>query len=223
MAEQPESPDTHLDAPTPSDIESLELFRRSPHPYLRHRDEIRKNSSEDVPLQISSRARRRPLKRTLSDANGDNSLSTPLQSQSQSPSESGTEADDEGYNLVKALPAPPLRPHKGLREPPGKGQGATSPLLTPTQIDDEGRKFSEEYFSVNKKGKRKDTSYIDDEAIAARQKYRKRRRMELIRRATEVALLAGIGALTVSGCGCWGIVLGWHRGMTVQHIHLASV
>lgn len=213
MAEEADDSNAQLDAPTTSEIETLELFRRSPHPYLRHKDEIRKPSPDRSQFRSASRNPTYPINGTISGAGRRKHRETPSQSQSQSPSESGTEADDEGYSFVKALPPPPLRPHKGLREQEGSGQGAQSPLLTPTQIDDEGRKFSEEYFNSNKKGKRKgDVSYTDDEAQAARQKYRKRRRMELIRRATEVSLLTVIGILTVSGCGCWGEILGWHRG-----------
>lgn len=85
--------------------------------------------------------------------------------------------------------------------------------MTPTQIDDEGRRFSDEYFTEKKKGTRRgEASFPDDEARAARQKYLKRRRNELIRRTTETALLAGIGFLAVSGCNCWEKLLGWHRG-----------
>jgi hypothetical protein len=138
---------------------------------------------------------------------------------SQSPSESGTEADDEGCSLVKALPAPPLRPHKGLREPRASGTEAwTSPLLTPTQIDDEGRKFSEAYFTRTSKARRKgDTYHSDEEARLAKQKYLQRRRNELVRRTTETALLAGIAILAVRGCDCWGKLLEWHRGQSASH------
>lgn len=199
------------DVPTPADIEHLELFRRSPHPYLRHKDQIRRPSPD------RSRAASPPpptpprsSDRIISDEDGRKRR----KAGSQSPSESGTEADDEGYSFVKALPAPPLRPHKGLRDTRGAERGDwASPLLTPTQIDDEGRKLSEGYFEDRKKGTRRGyTSFTDDEARAARQKYRKRRRNELVRRTTETALLAGIGALAVQGCGCWGELLGWHRG-----------
>jgi hypothetical protein len=146
MSPESEPPDARLDAPTSSDVESLELFRRSPHPYLRRKDEIRKPSPDRLaPSSRAARNRPTPLNRATSDADGRKRRKT--SSRSQSPSESGTEADDEGYSFVKALPPPPLRPHKGLRESEGLGQGALSPLLTPTQIDDEGRKFSDGYFS----------------------------------------------------------------------------
>jgi hypothetical protein len=212
MSQESEPSDARLDAPTSSDIEALELFRRSPHPYLRHKDEIRKPSPER--LASSSRATRNrpnPPSRTISDADGRKRRKT--SSRSQSPSESGTEADDEGYSFVRALPPPPLRPHKGLRDTEGSVQGALSPLLTPTQIDDEGRKFSDGYFNGKKRGNRKgEPSFTDEEARSARQKYLKRRRNELVRRTTETALLAGIGILAVTGCNCWQQLLVWHRG-----------
>lgn len=212
MLQEPEPPDARLDAPTTSEIEALELFRRSPHPYLRHKDQIRK-PSPDRALQPNGATRRRPSPkhRIISDADGRKRRKT--SSQSQSPSESGTEADDEGYSFVKALPPPPLRPHKGLREATNSGQGELSPLLTPTQIDDEGRKYSEEYFAEKKKrGRRGEPSLTDEEARVARQKYLQRRRMELVRRTTETAELIAIGILAVSGCNCWEQLLGWHRG-----------
>jgi hypothetical protein len=208
MPQEPDPPDAPLDAPTPSDMETLELFRRSPHPYLRHEDEIWKPSLE---RSASSRLRPSPPNRTISDADGRKRRKT--SSQSQSPSESGTEADDEGYSFVKALPPPPLRPHKGLRVTGGAGQGALSPLLTPTQIDDEGRRFSDGYFNEKKRRSRKgEPSFTDEEARIARQKYLKRRRNELFRRTTETALLVVIGVLAVSGCNCWTQLLAWHRG-----------
>lgn len=211
MSQPEESLDVYSDAPATSDIEHLELFRRSPHPYLRHKDQIRRPSPDrSRPASPPSPTPPRSSDRTISDEDGRKRRKTA----SQSPSASGTEADDEGYNFIKALPAPPLRPHKGLRDAQGVERGDwASPLLTPTQIDDEGRKLSEGYFDDNKKGTRKvNTSFTDDEARAARQKYLRRRRNELVRRTTETALLAGIGLLAVRGCGCWDELLGWHRG-----------
>lgn len=191
------------DAPTPAEIQDLELFRRSPHPYLRHKDQICRHT----PHASKPPSPRRPSDHTISDDDGRKRRKTT----SQSPSESGTEADDEGYSFVKALPAPPLRPHKGLRDAAGEW---ASPLLTPTQIDDEGRKISEGYFDDVKKGLGRAGARVadDDGARAARLKYQKRRRNELVRRTTETALLAGISVLAVRGCGCWGELLGWHKG-----------
>lgn len=215
MAQDGEPPDAHGDGLALDQIEALELFRRSPHPYLRHGDEIRRHSlnrATDSPSQSPT-----PLRSTdgtISDEDGRKRRKT-----SQSPSESGTEADDEGYSFVKALPAPPLRLHKGLREPRGSGkEDWTSPLLTPTQIDDDAKKFSEDFFEDSKKRPRRgEASFTDEEANAARQKYRKRRRNELVRRTTETALLAGMSLLTVQGCSCWEKLLGWHRAELATH------
>ncbi|KAG9196718.1 serine/threonine-protein kinase ULK2 [Alternaria panax] len=138
---------------------------------------------------------------------------------SHSPSESGTEADDEGCSLVKALPAPPLRPRKGLRDSRALGtEQSPSPLLTPTQIDDEGRKLDEAYFARTHTTRRNgDTAHGDDAARAARQRYLQRRHHELVRRTTETALLAGIAVLAVGGCDCWGKLLAWHRAELLTH------
>ncbi|KAF1845556.1 uncharacterized protein K460DRAFT_405810 [Cucurbitaria berberidis CBS 394.84] len=215
MLHDAEPPDPQADAPSLADVEALELFRRSPHPYLRHKDEIRRPSPDRLSASgPRSRTRLRPSDRTISDVDG-----RKRRRASQSPSESGTEADDEGYNFIKALPAPPLRPHKGLRDTRGSGKEEwASPLLTPTQIDDEGRKLLEGYFNDIKKGPRRgEASLTDDEATAARQKYHKRRRNELVRRTTETALLAGTSVLAVQGCGCWGQLLDWHRVELVTH------
>lgn len=208
-------PESQLEAPATSDMEALELFRRSPHPYHRRQHELQ--TSQPSPLSSSN-----ALPRTA----GPPSHGIPSDEEekkwrriSQSPSESGTEADDEGYGFVKALPAPPLRPRKGLRDVKGSGlDGDATPLLTPSQVDEEGRKLSMEYFQPRKEGSRtREPSPTDDEAKAARQKYLKRRRNEVVRRTTETALLGLIGLLAVGGCHCWEKLLHWHRGMQMLY------
>ena len=205
-----EPPDPPADAPTSADVDNLELFRRSPHPYIRHEDEIWKyESPPSNPSSPQSHTPPRPSDHIISDEDGRKRRKTA----SQSPSESGTEADDEGCNFVKALPAPPLRPHKGLRDTQNAGKGDASPLLTPTQIDEDGRRLSEGFFKDRKKRPRRaESSLSADEAKVARQRYLKRRRNELVRRTTETALLAGISLLAVQGCECWIKMLAWHRG-----------
>ncbi|KAF1836746.1 hypothetical protein BDW02DRAFT_587126 [Decorospora gaudefroyi] len=191
-------------------MEALQLFRRSPHPYLRHHDEIRRQS----PAPTHGAARRRPA----DDASSDKDV---MDRRTQSPSESGTEADDEGCSFVRALPAPPLRPHKGLRDSWSSGPEAwASPLLTPTQIDDEGKRFAEAYANGDSKGKR--TEDADDTARAAKQRYMQRRRNELLRRTTETALLACIGILAVRACGCWDKLLSWHRVELLTHLAVTA-
>jgi hypothetical protein len=211
MGTDTESANAQLDTPATAEIENLELFRRSPHPYHRRR------SGKTSPLPSAgsssshlSHAVLDPSDRTISDEDGRKRRET-----SQSPSESGTEADDEGYSFIKALPAPPIRPRKGLRDLRGSGiDGSASPLLTPSQVDEEGRRFSAEYFKDGRTGERGTGKLLlaNDEARKARLKYLKRRRNEMIRRTTETALLGGIGVLAVRGCCCWGSLLEWHQG-----------
>ncbi|KAI4909701.1 uncharacterized protein J4E92_010619 [Alternaria infectoria] len=193
------NPDADADALALDDTVELEQFRRSPHPYLRHGDQTQRQSpgpTHRAPRPSQSRPSSEPPGKTMHDKDG----RTRRKRTPHSPSESGTEADDEGYSLVKALPAPPLRPHKGLRESRTSGPDEwASPLLTPTQIDDEGRKLFEGYFARTNRTRRKGDAYQsdDDEARRAKQKYLQRRRNELVRRTTETALLAGIATLAV--------------------------
>lgn len=218
MVPEPEPPDTHLESRSTSEIEALELYRRSPHPYHRQKHELRSlaeasaSSSNDF-LSL----RLRPPGQAVFDEDGRTRGKL-----SQSPSDSGTEADDEGYGFIKALPAPPLRPHKGLRVARGTIGDAT-PLLTPSQVDEEGRKVSE-YFKPRREGTRSaDSSPTDAEARVAREKYLRRRRNEVIRRTTETVLLAAISVLAVTGCSCWEKLLLWHRGWsTRQTLALAN-
>ena len=205
--------DAHSDVPASPSVESLDSFRRSPNPYSLHRDNLhRTGSPSEAPTQNPSVTRSPPC--CSNSATSDNEGGNNGKRGWQSPSESGTEADDEGYTFVKALPAPPLRPHKGLRNRNGMGQDElSSPLLTPTQVDDEDRKYTDSYMKVDSGTlQRKGASPGNEEARLARKKYLKRRRNEVVRRVTETALLACIGILAVSGCGCWGSLLEWHRG-----------
>jgi|ERR1700761_1165023 len=112
-----------------------------------------------------------------------------------SPSESGTEADDEGYGLViKALPAPPFKPRKGLRrKSTGDGEDA-SPPLTPTRLDNEVLRLSD--VGIHEPGI-KDPAPDTQESQPARSKGVRRRRAEILRRLTEGALLAISGALVL--------------------------
>jgi hypothetical protein len=138
-----------------------------------------------------------------------------------SPSESGTEADDEGYGFIKALPAPPLRPRKGLRDVRGTGAGATaSPPLTPSALDEDSQRFMSIDSAASSKQGDKGRNTTDEEARAARAKFVKRRRAELIRRTSELALLLAIGMLAVREGHVWIAMRQWHRGTLSQHTQL---
>lgn len=53
--------------------------------------------------------------------------------------ESGSEADDEGFTFLKALPPPPVRQRKGLRS---KIDEDISPLLTPSRSEERTRSWA---------------------------------------------------------------------------------
>lgn len=127
---------------------------------------------------------------------------------STTPSDSGSEADDESGPLLKSLPAPPLRLRKGLKNE--AAIGTPSPLLTPSYLDDEKRR---EFFEASFKRRASLQSHTstDEETLTVRDKFRKRRRAELIRRLTETILLLSIGSVA-----CWKTLLlplrkGMHR------------
>ena len=104
-----------------------------------------------------------------------------------SPSDSGTEADDEKGAFLTGLPAPPLRPRKGLKE----GYGTSSPLLTPSYLDDANRKAGFDADQRRRAGVQGPTS-TDDETTKLRDKFTGKRRAEMIRRITETSLLCVI-------------------------------
>lgn len=214
----PEPSDEQGDA---SDVDALGFLRRSPHPYHRRQAELRslnqssESSSNDFiqPSALTSSKSGSDRDRTISN---DDDARTRRKS-SRTPSDSGTEADDEGYSFVRALPAPPIRPRKGLRDLRGSGfDGGVSPLLTPSQVDEERRKLSAEYFKLSKE-EFDGPSPTDEEARTARQKYLKRRRAELIRRTTETGLLVVTGLMVINGCSSWKKILQWHREL-LSHI-----
>jgi len=122
-------------------------------------------------------------------------------------SESGTEADDERPSqYLKALPPPSARLTKGLRQ----ADGTPSPLLTPSQLDNQG---TEGYF--DRKPTQTPTEHAEEnELLIARRLYEKRTRAERIRRISEGALLAVIGLIIVLAPSVRHALWNWHRGLS---------
>ncbi|KAJ9656854.1 dolichol kinase [Coniosporium apollinis] len=203
-----------------SEQDALRFFTRSPHPYHRHRvnkstdkptsDELSRHN--DTPPAASSPSQSDPEVPVAAQGNGKS-----RRNDSATPSESGTEADDEGYGFIKALPAPPIKPRKGLRDIRGANlDGTPSPLLTPSQLDNQGRNFSQDFLRAIKKSET--IALSDDEARAARAKYIKRRRAEVVRRLSEIALLGTIGGLILSDETVWRSSARWHRALIAHGI-----
>lgn len=109
-----------------------------------------------------------------------------------SQSDSGTEADDESGPILKSLPAPPFKLRKGLKD--DSKVGSSSPLLTPSYLDDVARKEVLET-QFKRRGSAQSHASTDEEKVQIRTKFIKRRRAELLRRTTETLLLFTVGCL----------------------------
>ncbi|KAG9754766.1 hypothetical protein KCU73_g5597, partial [Aureobasidium melanogenum] len=127
-------------------------------------------------------------------------------------SESGTEADDERPSqYLKALPPASLRPAKGLRQE----DGSPTPLLTPSQLDNQGHRLSEGYFD-HKPTPTPTEHAEEDDLLLARRLFEKRRRAERIRRISEGALLAFIGLIIILAPSVRRALWNWHRELASQ-------
>ena len=140
---------------------------------------------------------------------------------STSPSDSGTEADDESSGLLRGLPAPPARPRKGLKDTRlGGAEHITSPLLTPSYLD-EGRQKGSVQYTQNQRENSRNQPRTDDEVQRFRLKFARRRRAEIFRRAVETALLGLLGILVFSNDKVNMVARQWDRGKTpIQYVAL---
>ena len=171
---------------------------RSPHPYHRRHHDIKQDAeslAEGPPtglalLNITTSLQPQEYESTTTYCDADHRK---RRKNSTSPSDSGTEADDEKGAFLTGLPAPPLRLRKGLKE----GYGTSSPLLTPSYLDDATRKAIFEADSRRRASVQSQTS-ADEEKTKLREKYKKKRRAELVRRVTETLLL-GVVVYIVAG------------------------
>lgn len=166
-----------------------ERLSRSPHPYLRRHDNIKQDApalAEGSPAEDAYESSTTSLQPKEPDSpttyfDADHRKRRKLSS---SPSDSGTEADDERGAFLTGLPAPPLRPRKGLKD----GYGTSSPLLTPSYLDDATRKaISGDDWRLQASVQSQVST--GDEGTKLREKYKKKRRAELARRITETLLL----------------------------------
>ena len=164
---------------------------RSPHPYHRRQSERAGH------LQWNGRKINLQNLNTLESADGgyeklsSTRENTPRRAKGPaSPSDSGTEADDESGLVLQSLPAPPLRWRKGLKGQ--EGEGTTSPLLTPSYLDDESKGLELER-QLSRHADYQNSASINDGRRRIREKFTKRRRAELFRRLSETILLGIVG------------------------------
>ena len=135
---------------------------RSPHPYQRRSATLTQSSNYGLSPPSSQ-----PTSRSES-------------------TESGTEADDEKGIILRGLPAPPVRSHKGLR---GSTPLGLSPAVTPLPTPPATRQI----FFFDSVG----DQHVTDQSEEQRRQnaYRQRKKAEIVRRVTETILLASIVAI----------------------------
>lgn len=218
------------------DVRDAVRLERSPHPYHRRHEEIPFGSERTERPPPSSQTKSfspgaPPNARPRPSSSGAPKLPSPLRSIQNSDdeiyngvrirvdgslngyiestnSDSGTEADDEHF--LKGLPAPRLKPHKGLRGENGSMSSTPSPLLSPAILDDEIR------WKENRRTRSAlPTSKIltEDEQRKIVEKFRQRRRIEIIRRTTEAFLLCFVGVIIYRSQGVKEILYLWRNGM----------
>ena len=169
---------------------------RSPHPYDRAHIDIVQDAdrSKNVPPVKIEPTGDSVSRAKLSVQGGYfDADSRKRRKQLDSSSESGTEADDEKGAFLSSLPAPPVRPRKGLKE----GYGSVSPLLTPSYIDEATQKSSLDEELLYRETQPGGATKID-EAVKIRDKFLRRRRAELARRLTETVLLGFLSFPVIS-------------------------
>lgn len=166
---------------------------RSPHPYHRRQSEcVRILPGESRTIVQYNLKSAQSTENSQSKSGYCDGIEETLREPT-SPSDSGTEADDESGLILQSLPAPPLRSRKGL-----KGQeddGAASPLLTPSYLDDENRRLQLEH-QLSRYADRQSSLPTDDERRKAQQKFTRRRRAEFLRRLSETILLGIVGYIS---------------------------
>lgn len=216
MSLEPQSQKSQADLTSqPHDEESfdpatLRQFSRSPHPYHCKQSELQFSTTSNLASGEQPSASLPWQSQDGAGAAHDGVEEQDARRPSKASSESGTDAEDETYHYIRALPAPPLKPRKGLRG--AKEEGLATPLLTPSTLEDYAKAFQSEYFPTHEEDERKATS-AEEEARQAKAKFFKRRQAEVIRRVCECAFVAAVGLSVIRPRQIRLAVREWQRGM----------
>ena len=186
-------------------LNRVERSSRSPRPYSKQKSNVLQdvgNTTAYIQNRLVS-----PSRTDSSPSHGENGhtyFDTDHRRRwnySSSRSDSGTEADDERERgSLLSLPAPPIRPRKGLKG--HDGSGTESPLLTPSYLDAESRRLDSRAH-IKLRESLQNQSCTDEETNKLRQKFIQRRRAELIRRVSETTLMVAIGFIVGSRDSGW--------------------
>lgn len=184
-------------------------FSRTPRPYLYSHDGLQREDGEAGGHEPGAGARHglpeqeRPVGEESGAATrrGKDWQRQPGHS-SVASSESGTDADDERPNFVKALPPAGIRPRKGLKT----GEQDEDALLTPSQLDEKERQVQGYFLRQTV-----DQEALKDEERKEREAVQKRRFAEFVRRLSEVALMGFILICVLCGAGAARTAWYWRR------------
>jgi len=199
--DEPELPNVCHSENTPP--RQRERLSRSPHPYHRQRSAIVQHDGNlnlqlpDALLTPGATAQRLNIEPGFTYFDADHRK---RRKRSSSPSDSGTEADDERGSSLLGLPAPPNRLRKGLKGT--NDSGTASPLLTPSYLDEEPRRSGLKA-QIGRRGSLQSQTCTVDETAELREKFTRRRRAELIRRASETILIGVVGLIACRRHNNW--------------------
>lgn len=164
--------------------EDLRHFARSPHPY--------------------HRSNRPAISRTPSERSDRLQPLSTYSKSSRTPSDSGTEADDESTGILRGLPAPPIRPRKGLR------CGVNGTLDTDAWLPTLQPWPS--FVGQTSRASRRSSSEETDYESTERKHVRRQRRVEILRRLMETALLLSVGGVVLLQRDARSIAWAWRKG-----------
>lgn len=181
---------------------------RSPHPYHRQQFELPYGSERFNSASSNAPPTKSPLRsaQTTDDEDGQDQRRRSETYKESTNSDSGTEADDEHF--LKGLPAPRLRLHKGLRGIDSSPSGTPSPVLSPALIDEDSSR-AHGFF----RQRTLPPAGLDrEEAEKALEKFRRKRRIEVVRRSTEAGILFFVGIMLFFDTQVRNVIYTWRKG-----------
>ena len=120
-------------------------------------------------------------------------------------SDSGTEADDESTGVLKGLPAAPLRPRKGLRS--GRQVAGEEDQWFPVL-----RPWPSITRSTSRSSRRSSGEEAEVEATGLREQAKRKRRIGILQRLLETALLLSVGAVVLGQEDTRSVAWAWRKG-----------
>ncbi|KAG8407343.1 dolichol kinase [Metarhizium acridum] len=175
----------------PEQHDALRALNRSPHPYHHQSSELPHPSERFATHDVSR------------GGGNDGTRPSPTSllaflKESSPGSDSGTEADDEHF--LKGLPAPKSKLHKGLRDYDEPTSGFATPAPSPAALDDDNIQAIAQKLRP-KVGQRK-KRWLDV----------LRRNRALVRRLTEVSIVALLGLMVMTSSHVSPLFRVWRKG-----------